>query len=262
MTQHCNHCNRKRPEYIADPSCRMGGYCEWSETMAVSDCLNNSELPKALESAFEAATSAVLETGMVTRDLVSAYPASLLPLEGRRTVDCCHGINSPICLSPGLPGHEPRCAWSRAGDGEVWRCELQAEHGGFHLYQPVPRAVPMEAFWQTPRVPGQPGQILFWQFQGKAIVESFEVEGQRTDGLQGRDFNGYITSLRVGNEELLRLGPYPISMFSPGMPKVDALLPFIPVGVGLTITLDYFIGRIRPTGLVVLGGGPPRTSED
>jgi hypothetical protein len=25
----CKHCKRSRPEYIADPSCAKGGYCEW-----------------------------------------------------------------------------------------------------------------------------------------------------------------------------------------------------------------------------------------
>jgi hypothetical protein len=30
VTQTCAKCGRLRPETIADPSCIMGGYCDWS----------------------------------------------------------------------------------------------------------------------------------------------------------------------------------------------------------------------------------------
>src|SRR6202020_2025557 len=30
MTQTCTKCRRKRPSYIADPSCSRGGYCAWT----------------------------------------------------------------------------------------------------------------------------------------------------------------------------------------------------------------------------------------
>lgn len=31
MTQHCLLCKRDRPDALADQSCKMGGFCEWSE---------------------------------------------------------------------------------------------------------------------------------------------------------------------------------------------------------------------------------------
>lgn len=38
--QKCKHCERIRPDYIADPSCAKGGYCEWENvkrTIALAD---------------------------------------------------------------------------------------------------------------------------------------------------------------------------------------------------------------------------------
>lgn len=29
-TERCRKCSRKRPDYIADPTCSAGGYCEWA----------------------------------------------------------------------------------------------------------------------------------------------------------------------------------------------------------------------------------------
>jgi len=277
-TQHCQHCKRERPEYIADPSCAKGGYCEWVEVQPVEakeTCYSwcpetgqkctgkrciGANCEKARERQIKEEGEEYEKELIAIDDVLSAYPVVLAGYR-KRTVDCCHGIDSPVCLSPGQPGHEPRCAWMKAGEGEFGHCELQANHGGFHLYQLLPRPIVLDAFWLTPQCPGQCGQILTWRFEGKAIVESFEVEGKPAAGGRARDFNGFITSLRVGNEELLRLGPYPISMFSLGMPKVEAWLPHVPVGWNLTVSLDHFYGRIRPIGLVI-PSSERKTSEE
>lgn len=31
----CKHCQRERPDYVTDPSCEKGGYCDWEESLEV-----------------------------------------------------------------------------------------------------------------------------------------------------------------------------------------------------------------------------------
>ncbi len=243
MTQHCRQCERKRPEYIADPSCSKGGYCEWVEVASAQDTYR-SWCPETDQKCTEkrctganckkARQRQIKEEGAEydaeqAMDYVSAYPVEPMPSSGwhrLRTVDCCGGLKG-VCLHPGTPGHEP-------------------------VEKPKSKAYPIDAPWLTPNQPRAVGQRLTWSFQGPAVIDGFEVEGKPTDAIQGRDFNGFLTSLLVGNCEYLHIGPYPISMFSPGMPPVTLWLPHVPIGVYLSVGLDYFQGKIRPIGKVIL----------
>lgn len=156
----CKHCKRDKPDYIADPSCAKGGYCEWQN-----------------------------------------QPPSV-------TVTHLNGSKvTPIDVS--------------------WATGSGIAGGGYHMH---------------------------WAFPNTAAVEGLEVVPWRDlkypSGFNG-DYNGFITSMRIGNNEYLHIAPYPILMWSPGMPNVDLWLPAVPKGHNFSLTTKGFFGKIRPRGLLL-----------
>ncbi len=97
---------------------------------------------------------------------------------------------------------------------------------------------------------GVQGKRMSWTFPYTAIIQSFEIEPLKPS-IYGADYNGFITALRIGMVEYLHISPYPISMWSPGMPAVQLWLPSVPNGYHLTIETQGFHGKIRPRGLVL-----------
>lgn len=98
------------------------------------------------------------------------------------------------------------------------------------------------------------GRRMHWAFPEVALVEGLEVEPYRAPGNPpgyGGSYNGFISSIRVGLVEYLQLGPYPILMWSPGMPPIYLTIPHVPLGCHFSLEVDNFMGRIRPRGLIV-----------
>jgi hypothetical protein len=155
--QKCKHCSRERPDFMADPTCAKGGYCEWEET--------------------------VIPIISVTKE---------------RTMTAMN------------------VSWA---DGN-----------------------------------GIMGRRMAWSFPDMAIVEGLEVQPYKPAGMgpgYGGDYNGFISSLRVGLVEYLQLGPYPILMWSPGMPSIYLTIPHVPYGSTFSLETDNFMGKIRPRGYIL-----------
>lgn len=138
----CKHCQRDKPDYNADQTCAMGGYCDWEETHIIP--------------------------GTSVMNVSWADGA-------RHTVNC----------------------------------------------------------------------IMHWQFPLKAIVTGLEVEPA------GSSYDGFISDLRVGNCSYLMVAPFPFLMWSPGMPKVDFMLPHVPKEHHFSLETCGFRGRVRPKGLLI-----------
>lgn len=166
----CRLCHRERPDFITDPSCEKGGYCEWED-----------------------------------ENLAHASWAQ--------------------------PGMIPEVKVTQLNGSKV---------------------SPMDALWLEGQ--GQTGQRLIWSFPNTAIVEGLEVKPfqnpQYPPG-HGGDYNGFIDSIRIGLCEYLHVGPYPILMWSPGMPDVTLWLPSVPNGHHFQLETRGFHGKIRPRGLVL-----------
>lgn len=102
---------------------------------------------------------------------------------------------------------------------------------------------PMNVSWATGN--GTRGYRMIWAFPGNAIVEGLEVEPYHSS------YHGFIETLRVGLSDYLHMGPYPILMWSPGMPPVELWLPHVPYGSHFHIETRDFRGKIRPRGLII-----------
>lgn len=221
MNQHCRHCGRQRPEYIVDPSCEKGGYCDWVEVVSVE-----------------------------TKETCFAW----CPETGEKcTGERCIGANCEKANQRRIKeeGEEYESELIATDYVSAYPVGLREEPGKWKKSKPYP----LDAIWLTPNQPRTVGQRLTWSFPGPTIIEGFEVKGleeQAVEGVEVSDFSGFITSLQVGNVEYLYVGPYPICMFSPGMPKPTIHLPHVPVGVYLSMGLDYFSAKIRPIGTVLL----------
>ncbi len=106
-----------------------------------------------------------------------------------------------------------------------------------------PTVVPLDVSWAPGD--GVAGKRMIWSFPATAIIEGFEVQAKDSG------YSGFIDSLRIGLCEFLHVAPYPILMWSDGMPPVVFYLPSVPVGNHLTIETREFHGRIRPRGVLL-----------
>lgn len=120
-----------------------------------------------------------------------------------------------------------------------WHSPDQVIHGITH-----PTSYPMDISWAPGN--GQAGQRMMWSFPNTAIVEGLEVEVQG-----GTNYNGFIDSLRIGLVEYLAVGPYPILMWSGGMPPILFMLPSVPYGHHFGLETRGFYGKIRPRGIII-----------
>lgn len=155
----CRLCHRKRPDYITDPSCEKGGYCEW-------------------------------EDENLTR------------------------------------------AWAPPSMPEVKVTQLNGS-----------KVSPMDVSWADGH--GAAGYRMMWSFPNTAIVEGLEVQPR------GSSYDGFIDALRVGLCDYLHISPYPILMWSPGMPPVQLWIPSVPIGHHFSLETRNFYGKIRPQGLIL-----------
>jgi len=103
---------------------------------------------------------------------------------------------------------------------------------------------PMDVSWADGT--GIVGRRMMWAFPNTAIVEGLEVEPGG-----GSSYQGFIDALRIGNCDYLHIAPYPILMWSPGMPPVQLWLPSVPKDHHFALETSHFWGRIRPRGLVL-----------
>jgi len=133
-------------------------------------------------------------------------------------------IADPSCAKGGY------CEWEEVAEAQV--TQLNGS-----------KVIPMDVHWGDGN--GTVGNRLIWSFPNTAIVEGLEVEPR------GSSYMGFIDTIRVGLSDYLHIGPYPILMWSPGMPPVQLWLPSIPISHHFTIETSHFFGRIRPRGLIV-----------
>ena len=158
----CRLCKRERPDFITDPSCEKGGYCEWED-----------------------------------ENLAHASWAQ-------------QGMTLP----------------------EVHITQLRGS-----------KVTPMDVPWIEGN--GQAGERMTWSFPNTAIIEGLEVQPKASS------YQGFIDSIRIGLCEYLHVGPFPILMWSPGMPDVTLWLPSVPYSHHFGIETRGFRGKIRPRGLVL-----------
>jgi hypothetical protein len=158
----CRLCHRERPDFITDPSCEKGGYCEWED--------------ENLTHAWAAQSNSVIPEVTITQLFGS-------------------------------------------------------------------KVTPMDAHWNEGH--GQAGERMTWSFPNTAIVEGLEVQPK------GSSYQGFIDALRIGHCEYLHIAPFPILMWSPGMPDVMLWIPSVPFSHHFCLETRGFYGKIRPRGLIL-----------
>lgn len=121
------------------------------------------------------------------------------------------------------------------------QCEWVSEPTLPNFIRAIAKTTDMNVSWAEGN--GIDGRRMSWGFPGTAIVEGLEIES--------KSYEGYIGSLQVGLADFMHLGPYPISMWSPGKPPVNLWLPSVKLGNHFAITVYGFHGRIRPRGLIL-----------
>jgi hypothetical protein len=66
VIEHCSKCGRERPDYIAEPTCELGGYCNWQEPRPCSVCSQPAtfrfrvEVAQRTDDAFDARGTMIL----------------------------------------------------------------------------------------------------------------------------------------------------------------------------------------------------------